>query len=148
MTFKTQTTWDGFFLPETEPKTADGIKLPMPPYTGKVTTAVDEGGYTYSILNDTYKTSLKDLQRECIMYENSGTVRWVAGPQFYKTEYLVAEDGAVLDEVTLNTVTNLWLVGSTKIYYIGKEEAKAAAILNVGRERARCSNCDCEVDFD
>lgn len=142
MTFKTQTTWDGFFHPEAP----EGIKLPIPPYTGKVTTLPSETHYAYGILNDTYKTSLKDLQRECIMYENSGTVRWVAGPQYYKTEYLVAEDGAVLDEVTLNTVTNLWLVGSTKIYYIGKEEAKAAAILNVGRERARCSNCNCEVD--
>ena len=140
MTFKTTTTWDGFFHPESP----EGIKLPMPPYTGKVTTAVDEGGYTYSILNDTYKTSLRELKRECIMYANSGTVRWVAGPLAFWTEYLVAEDGAVLDDITHNSVTNLWLVGSTKIYYIGKEEAKAAAVLNMGKERARCSDCGCE----
>ena len=140
MTFKTQTTWDGFFHPEMP----EGIKLPTPPYTGKVTLPLNDTSYAYGILNDTYKTSLKDFSRECIMYANSGTVRWVSGPQYYKTEYLVAEDGAVLDEVTHNTITNLWLVGSTKIYYIGMQEAKAAAILNMGRERARCSDCNCE----
>ena len=135
MTFKTTTTWDRFFHPDT--RAPEDIKLPMPPYTSNT-------GFFHGLLPDTYKTSLKDLKKECIMYANSETVKWVTGPQFYKTEYLVAEDGAVLDDVTHNTVTNLWLVGSTKIYYIGKEEAKAAAILNMGKERARCSDCGCE----
>ena len=140
MTFKTQTTWDGFFHPET----ADGIKLPMPPYTGKVTIPPDRTGFTYGILNDTYKTSLNDLKRESIMYENSDNVKWVFGPLWQKTEYLVAEDGAVLDDITYNSVSNLWHVGSTTVNYITREQAKAAAVLNMGRQRAKCRECDCD----
>jgi hypothetical protein len=140
MTFKTQTTWDGFFHPENP----DGIKLPMPPYTGKVTIPPDRTGFTYGILNDTYKTSLNDLKRESIMYENSDNVKWVFGPAWQKTEYLVAEDGAVLDDITFNSVSNLWLVGSTTVNYITREQAKAAAVLNMGRQKARCSDCGCD----
>jgi hypothetical protein len=135
MTFKTTTTWDGFFHPDT--RAPEDIKLPMPPYTSNT-------GFFHGLLPDTYKTSLKDLKKECIMYENSGTTKWVAGPGWSRTEYLVGEDGAVLDDITYNSASELWHVGSTHINYITKDQAKAAAVLNMGKQRARCSECNCE----
>ena len=114
------------------------VTIPRAPYTGG-------GGFFHGLLPDTYKTSLKDLKKkECIMYENSGTVKWVAGPGWSKTEYLVGEDGAVLDDITYNSASELWHVGSTHINYITKDQAKAAAVLNMGKQRARCSDCNCE----
>lgn len=142
MTFKSTTTWDGFFHPDL--RSPECIKLPMPPTTGSITLPPNNTSYAYGILNDTYKTSLRDLKRECIMYENSGTVKWVAGPGWSRTEYLVAEDGAVLDDITYNSASELWHVGSTHINYLTKDQAKAAAVLNMGKQRARCSDCGCE----
>lgn len=114
------------------------VTIPKAPYTGG-------GGFFHGLLPDTYKTSLKDLKKkECIMYENSGTVKWVAGPGWSRTEYLVGEDGAVLDDITYNSASELWHVGSTHINYITKDQAKAAAVLNMGRQRAKCSECNCE----
>lgn len=78
------------------------------------------------------------------MYENSDTTKWVAGPYWSKTEYLVAEDGAVLDDITYNGAAELWYVGSTAVRYLTKEQAKAAAVLNMGKQKARCSECNCE----
>ncbi len=64
------------------------------------------------------------------MSKLNGPLKWHEGSQYTTTVYLVDVDNKVLDTVSLERISGLWHLASNKSYYITKQSAQAAAVLN------------------
>lgn len=64
------------------------------------------------------------------MSKLNGPLKWHEGAQYTTTVYLIDVDNKVLDTVSLERISGLWHLASNKSYYITKQSAQAAAVLN------------------